>query len=217
MERVNLKAVKRESAGKSSAKKLRKDGMVPCIVYGEDAEPESIAVNLRELNKVYKGKFGQNTLIELNGEELVMGYQIETDAISQEIIHVDFLRVGKGKPVKAIVPLVLTGKAPGVRMGGILIQKRDEVTVEAVPSAIPEKIEVDISGLKVDDSFKLDELNVGEGVTVVHVGESTIVRVAAPKNAVIDEDEEEGAEEGEEGAEETTASAEDGENAGDEG
>ncbi|NBV42322.1 50S ribosomal protein L25, partial [bacterium] len=118
----------REEVGKNRSASLRSEGLVPATIYGDQKDPISVSVNPRDLIPVYRGPLGKNTVISLqvenNGQtstEEVISYKIDRDPISLEIKHVDFLRV-TDKPVRAEVALKLTGSAPGVKLGGMMMQ-----------------------------------------------------------------------------------------------
>ncbi len=162
MEQQVVVAQERDNLGKTATKLLRAKGLVPGTVYGASKDPISVTVEKRELIKVYRGPKGRNALISLqiNGgvTESVISYRIDRNPLSLEIEHVDFLRLDPSKPVKVVVPLKLVGVAPGVKLGGMMMQNFSSITISAVPSNIPECVEVDLSNLGVNQGIKVKSL-----------------------------------------------------------
>lgn len=201
-----LKTKERTHFGKSSAKKLRCQGLTPAVVYGEKKDPVHVILNPRDIERLFRNEEkGRNTLItlEIEGEkktqtESVMVYQIQKNAITQFIEHVDFIRVLEKTAIRAIVPVSLVGSAPGLKMGGVLIHKLREIVIKCLPQDIPVSFDVDMTQLKVDEFFKVKDLNLGD-ITIISNLDDTIVRIAAPRTVVEETDEESDSEDGEEG------------------
>ncbi|MFT5171618.1 MAG: large subunit ribosomal protein L25 [Candidatus Marinamargulisbacteria bacterium] len=211
METTRFEAKIRKEFKKNKVKKLRAEGFVPATVYGEKIEPISVTVNERDLIKLYKSEARKNILITLvmtdgdkRTEESVISYHVETDAITQRIIHVDFMKVIAKKPIQVVVRAVLDGVAPGAKMGGVLVHKLNELRISCLPSQIPTNIMIDVSGLMVGDFIRIKDIDTEGKFTILQAEDDTIVRLAAPRTAVemaaLDDDVESG-EEGAEGAE----------------
>lgn len=213
---VTLTAEPRSEHGSGPAGRLRRVGKVPAVVYGLDADPQSVAVGALELERILHGAGGANTLITLQldgGDALALARQIQRHPTRGDLIHVDFVRVRRDVAVSAEVPLQVEGDAPGARQGGMLEQLLFSVTVEAMPGKIPTEIVVDISGLELGDQLRIAELPVPDGVTLQHEDDQLVIQVAIPRGMA----EGEGAEgEGAEGeaAEGAPAEAGDGGDAG---
>jgi len=214
---VTLTAESRTEHGSGPAGRLRRTGKVPAVVYGLEADPKSVTVVSRELERILHGEGGANTLITLkvDGDDaLALARQIQRHPTRGDLVHVDFVRVRRDVAVSAEVPLQTEGDAPGVREGGLLEQLLFSVTVEAMPGNIPNSLTIDVSGLALGDQLHIGDLDVPAGVTLQHEDDELIVQVAIPRG--MDEGEEgegeegEGAEgEGGEGGGSADASAED--------
>ncbi len=199
MEQQVLSVTKRTEFKKGPAKKLRSEGMIPAIVYGH-TDPLPIAVNAREFSKKFK-VVTENTIITLKmGDQSmdVLVKAIDENIVKDEITHIDFYEFEKGKSLKTRVPVHLTGNSIGVKEGGSLEQKLNELEIECLPRDLPDAIQLDISHLAMGDSIHVKDIDALKGVKFLNMEEQTIVVVTAPKSeaAASDEDELE-AEEGE--------------------
>jgi large subunit ribosomal protein L25 len=184
--RNSLSARVRDGAGKGSARRLRAQGLVPAIVYGRHLEtPVHIAVDPIAVKKAIATPHKFNTLLtlKLDGqpERLVLLKDYQQDPLSREMLHADFIDVHENEQIKVNVPLVLTGRPVGVTEGGILSQNRREVEVYAMPSAIPEKIEADVSHMKIAQSMHINDVKLPEGVRVKSHVNYTIAVVSVPE------------------------------------
>lgn len=216
---VTLTAEPRSEHGSGPAGRLRRVGKVPAVVYGLEADPQSISVGALELERILHGASGANTLISLEleeGDALALARQIQRHPTRGDLIHVDFVRVRRDVAVSAEVPLHVEGEAPGAREGGMLEQLLFSVTVEAMPGNIPEAVVVDISGLGLGDQLRIAELPVPAGVTLQHEQDQLVVQVAIPRGMAEGAEGEEG-EEGAEGAGGESAPADGGGDGGDAG
>lgn len=187
MKQVTLNAFKREKTGKEAAKKLRKQGFIPAIVYGHNFNPLPISVKASELESIlYKHK-GETLLFNLdlaNGEggriqAILKEYQ--TDPVTDKIIHLDFVVVREGETVSIEVPIEFVGRPVGITKGGILEIFMDTLTIECVPSAIPDKIQVDIGNLDIGDVLHVRDIKIPEGVKVLDDLNETVVTIVAEK------------------------------------
>jgi len=184
--RSTLTARVRDGAGKGSARRLRSEGLVPAVVYGRHLEaPVHIAVDPVEVKKAITTPHRLNTLLSLKldgqPERLVLLKDYQQDPVSREMLHADFIDVRENEQIKVNVPLVLTGKPVGVTEGGILSQNRREIEVYAMPAAIPEKIDADVSHLKIAQSLHINEVKLPEGVRVKSHVNYTIAVVSVPE------------------------------------
>ncbi|HZW90287.1 MAG TPA: 50S ribosomal protein L25/general stress protein Ctc [Myxococcaceae bacterium] len=184
--RNTLAARVRDGAGKGSARRLRAQGLVPAVVYGRHLEtPVQIAVDPIEVKKAIATPHKFNTLLSLKldgqPERMVLLKDYQQDPVSREMLHADFIDVRENEQIKVNVPLVLTGKPVGVTEGGILSQSRRELEVFAMPAAIPEKIEADVSHLKIAQSLHINEVKLPQGVRVKSHVNFTIAVVSVPE------------------------------------
>lgn len=197
MEQVQLVAESRELPTKGKNRRLRNTGKLPAIVYGKGINAMPIAVDYREFGKII-ATHGSNVLITLKmlgGDQTVMVREIQKHPIKGELIHVDFMKVALDEKIETVVPIVFKGDAEGVRQGGVLQHQLRELTIKALPTRIPEHIEVDISGLKIGESLKVSSISVPDDLEVLNDGEEVIALVLAPKAAEEAEEPAEGAKE----------------------
>ncbi len=190
MHRYNIEVEKREKTGKGVARQLRRQGLIPGVVYGRDREPQALTVDPNDL----KGKLYSNAIIDLDidgEEETVMIKDFQKDVIKEEIIHVDFQHISMDETISITVPIKLVGDAPGVREGGVLQQLMREVDIEVLPTNIPDEIELDIDELTLSDSLEVGDLDVPEEVNVLNSPDDVIVTVVAPSEEIEEEEEEE--------------------------
>ena len=196
MAEQKLVASAREDSGKGVARKLRADGRVPAVLYGQGADPQPISVDARELyHLLHQG--GANVLVDLvvDGQEhLAMPREIQRDHIKGRYWHVDFLAVSRTQQITVNVPVRLVGESAGVKLGGVLEHHLWDVEVECLPTNVPEAIELDISALEIGDSIRVSELATPEGATILTNPEDSVVAVSQPQARDVDLEEEEAAE-----------------------
>ena len=190
MNRYSIEVEKREETGKGAARRIRRNGLIPGVIYGGKREPQALTVDPLDL----KGKIHSNAIIDLNidgEEETVMIKDFQKDVIKEEIIHVDFQKISMDETIHITVPIKLVGDAPGVREGGVLQQLMREVDIEVLPSDIPEELELNIDELTLSDSLEVGDLEIPEEVNVLNSLEDVIVTIVAPSEEVEEEEEEE--------------------------
>lgn len=196
MEEIVLQAEERPVSTGSYLFSLRKNKKVPGVVYGDNKENLHIAVQRKDLLSTIHGEAGLNTIISLkvnNSINRVLVHDIQRDILSGEIIHVDFYRIKLTEKIKVKVPIHLVGKAQGQEMGGVVDHIIREIEVECLPSNIPSKFDVDITGLKIGDTRTVNELPVLKEIALIAEPESIVVHVVAadkeePKPEVVLED-----------------------------
>ncbi|MGM0470880.1 MAG: 50S ribosomal protein L25 [Bacillota bacterium] len=190
MERLKLDVDLRDETGTGTARRLREQGLVPGVVYGQGQEPINLKLDARDLSDVVGG----NAIIDLNvdGEEkTVMVKDLQKDAITNEFLHVDFHQIALDEPIEVEVPVKLDGIAQGVREGGVLQQTLREVAVRCLPTDIPENVRLDISELEVGESLHVEDLEIDDEVEFVTNTDDVIATVVAPTELDLDEEEEE--------------------------
>lgn len=202
MKTIDIIGYKRTDFSKSSTKKLREDGMVPCVLYGaEDHVSFNAPVYL--FNNLVNTPDVAFVNVDVEGKEYRCILQdIQYHPVSDMIIHADFRELTAGKKVKMEIPIKLIGTAPGVMEGGVLVRKLRQATIKALPKNMPEVIELDISGLSLGDSLKVKDLDVGAG-EILNSERITVTSVEVPRalRGKSEEEEELEGEEGEEGEE----------------
>lgn len=182
MEHKTLSAELRKEFGKGPSRRYRSEGKIPAVVYGH--ENRSVTVDAREFSKKFK-TISENTIITLslgkeNLEVLIKDY--DENIVTSTIEHIDFLEVEKDKKVKTHVPVVLKGNAPGVKEGGVLVQKISEMEVECLPQNLPEQITVDISALQTGHSIHVKDIAAITGVIFIAGANDTVVVVNHSKS-----------------------------------
>jgi large subunit ribosomal protein L25 len=169
-ETIELKAAARKGAGKSAARALRREGRVPAIIYGEKQDPEPVSVEYRQLLKHFQtGHFLSHVItLDLDGRKArVLPREVQLDRVRDFPIHVDFLRVGRHAKIDVAVAVRFVNEvaSPGLKRGGVLNIVEHEVELSCPPDAIPDFIEVDLSGLEIGDSVHISHIPLPKGVT----------------------------------------------------
>lgn len=189
MEKVILKSAVRTGTGKKVAKDLRKQNMIPAVVYKGGKEALALQLSRDDIRDALHTKAGENVIItlEISGDakmkdKTVLIKEIQREPIKNNILHVDFNEISLTETLKVNVPLATHGEAIGVKKdGGVLDHVMWEVQVECLPTAIPEKIEVDISNLNIGDAVYIKNITVPEGVKLLNDPELIAMIVKPPK------------------------------------
>ena len=212
MQIVNLEVAKRTEFGKSNTKRIKAQGFIPAVIYGEKMIPVNIIIERAKLEAIYR-KTGKNTLIKLlikeekqTSEETVLTHITDIDPLSRKYIHIDFQKVNMKKKIHTTIPIRCIGEAIGVKRGGILIHNLDQLDITCLPTNIPKYVEINIEELTIGDSIRASELKLDEEVELETVAEEVVVAIEAPKVEEVEEATEEEAAP-EEGAGEAVAEA----------
>ena len=188
MAKVELKASKREEIGKKT-KKIRAQGLVPAVVYGRKFKATPVSVDLKEFSKkVLHSEAGLNLIFTLKLSEdgkgksvPVITYKIQRNPLTDEIIHLDFMNVIMDEEIKTKVPVELVGLPMGVKEGeGVLVHGQREVEVKCLPGDIPDKFEIDVSGLEINHSLYVSDLKVSKKVEILAPATEMIATVSPP-------------------------------------
>ena len=205
-ERVKLEVQVRDARGSAEVRRLRKEGLIPGVIYGGGNDPAAISVPERTLRKALTGSGGLHAILDVvvdgadgNAARPAILKDYQQDVITGRVTHIDLHQVRLDRPIQASVVIQLIGESAGVKEGGVLSQVTREITVEALPMEIPEHIDADVSEMLVGDTLRLADVRPIEGVTFLDDLEGTVLAsVSAP--TVFEEPEVE-VEEGEEGEE----------------
>ena len=186
MKSVSIECSPREKTGKTAVKNLRKSEMVPCILYG-GKDNVAFSANVKEFKKiVYTPEvFIINLNIDGNEHQAVMK-EIQFHPVTDEILHVDFMKLEEGKPVVIDIPVKLTGVAPGVKQGGKLFTKVRTLQVKGKPSDLPDSIDVDINKLDLGKSIKVGELKM-KNIEILNAKNTVIASVKITRQVAIEE------------------------------
>jgi large subunit ribosomal protein L25 len=182
-----LEAISRDTSGKNEARRTRRDGKVPSVLYGGDGgRATSIAVDPRALLKILHSESGQNTLISLKlagaGETRVLVKDFQLDPITHHLLHADFYRIAMDKVLQVTIPVVVRGEPKGVKQqGGVLEFIRREIEIECLPGDIPEHIEIDVSELMLHQGIRVREVPIDPKWKPLTEGDAMLLHIIMPK------------------------------------
>ena len=206
---TTISASERERVGKGSARAARRAGLVPAVIYGNKKDPVGITMEAREITKIVHqpGIFGRLLEIDVAGtKSTVLTRDIQFHPVSDVVMHLDFLRVSQSATVAVAVPVefINEDKCPGIKIGGVLNVVRYEVELSCPATAIPEKITINLDGVKIGDSIHISAIPLPEGVSpTITDRDFTVATLASPGGGVKNEDDEDAAEGEEADAEES--------------
>jgi len=183
-ETTTLTVAPRAAEGSRANRRLRREGLVPGVVYGGEGEPLAFQVEARTLRQALAhGGAVISLTVEGEGATPVVLKDQQRHPVTGDTMHVDLLRVDLRQRIAATVVLELTGTddAPGVKAGGVLEQVTRELNIEALPNEIPDTIQHDVSAAEIGDTITLDAVSVPAGVTLLDDVETVIVTVTPPR------------------------------------
>ncbi|MBR9812766.1 50S ribosomal protein L25/general stress protein Ctc [bacterium] len=195
-----VKATSRTAQGTSASRRLRREGKVPTILYGGGVAPQMLAVDQNELlhHLDHEAFYSHILKVEVDGEQQqAVLKDVQRHPSKPRLLHMDLMRIVAGQKIRMTVPLHFTGEklAPGIKdEGGVLDRVRSELEIECLPKDLPEFIEVDVSGLSLNESIHLEELTLPEGIisiALMHEENWTVCAVHMPRALVEETDEDE--------------------------
>lgn len=186
MAQAELNVTLRERVGKGGARTLRRQALLPAVVYGKGMEPCAITVEPKQLQVAIDTEAGWNTLFTLKGEgvfddKIVILKDMDLDPIRREPLHADFQAIDIHQAVHVLVPLHPVGKSEGEKLGGNLQVIRHELEVSCLPTAIPDAIEVDVTALMIGDVLHVNDIVLPVGVKALHDVNFTVITVTGRK------------------------------------
>jgi large subunit ribosomal protein L25 len=195
VEQVILAAELREDTGKSFNKKLRRQGMVPAVVYKAKKPSTNIQVKVSDFSKALKTSAGENVVIKLDiksdskkDERTVIIKEIQHEPLKGDVLHIDFNQISLTEVMKFNVPVIAKGEAVGVKVDeGVLSHVVRELEVECLPTDIPESFEVDVTEMKIGDAIKASDIKIPEGIKLLTDPEAVLVTVEPPIKEVVAE------------------------------
>jgi len=191
MNQMTLKAIPRETSSRGELKKLRRSGRIPGVVYGKsEMEPMPIAVEAKDLQTVLRTHPHAVMNLEVAGfgKRSVLLTDVQRDAMSGEVRHIDFHKINMNESIKAPVRLEVSGKAAGEKEGGMLQFVLHELEVECLPSALPESIVMDVSALQVGDNLTVADLALPAGVKALQDPDTVVAAVLAPQKEISEDE-----------------------------
>src|SRR5438093_8424793 len=184
---ATLEATTRETFGKNEARRTRREGRVPAVLYGGDGKGATpIAVPPKALLKILHSDSGQNTLIALKlagaSDTRVLVKDFQIDPVTHEVLHADFYRIAMDRVLQVTIPVTVHGEPKGVKQqGGILEFIRREIVIECLPADIPEHVDVDVSELMLHQGVRVRDIATSPKWKPVTEGEAMLVHVIMPK------------------------------------
>jgi large subunit ribosomal protein L25 len=186
MEEIRIKAETRTERGKGPARRMRRQGTIPAILYGRDVQPVALTISSKDWRRL-ETHARSNAVIKMElteggaaQERPVMIKNVQKAPVDQKVLHVDFLQISMERAVQVEVPIHLTGAAAGVVKGGVVEQHLRTVMIESLPGQIPEKIDVDISALEIGDSIHIREISL-PGVKLLDPPDVAVVGITPPE------------------------------------
>ncbi len=213
---ISFTAEKRERAGKGVARALRREGLVPAVIYGDNKDPEGISLSRKDFTKLYNTGRLMSTLldIEVDGKKTrVLTRDLQLHPVRDDIMHADFLRLSKGTKIAVEVQVVFLNEdtCPGLKTGGVLNVVRYSVELNCPADSIPDSIEVDLAEVNMGDSVHISDITLPDGVVpVISDRDFTIATIAVPAGGASDDSESDGEEGDEETSEDAATEDEDG-------
>jgi len=195
-ERIRLEVEEREARGTRASRRLRREGLVPGVLYGQGKAPHAICVPERELRRALTGSGGLHAILDvvLNGQKtarpaVLKDYQ--QDPRKGRVTHVDLQEVRLDEPIQAQVVVQLVGEPAGVTEGGVLSQIQREITVQALPMEIPEHLDLDVGAMGIGDTLRLSDLPPQPGVTFLDDPDETVLATVTMPTRVVEPEVEE--------------------------
>ncbi len=188
MELVPMKVDTREQTGKGPARRMRREGLIPAVVYGLGRETVCLSIPQRTFERLYHRSEGANVLIDLEvpGEEreeavAAMVKEVQRDPVTRALLSVDLQWVSLREEIEVEVPIEVIGEAPGVKDdGGVVQQQLHTVTVSCLPTQIPEHIVATIDGMHIGDALFISDLPEMKGVTYIPEADEVVLTIAPP-------------------------------------
>lgn len=180
-----LKATARPRAGKGAARAARREGLVPAVIYGGNQPPLTIALPFKDVNqRIYAGHFLSTVFeIDVDGTKIrAIPRDYQLDVVRDTPLHVDFLRVVAGSTIRVDIPVHVRGQdqSPGVKAGGVVNLIHHTIEVTCPPDAIPDGIDVDITGTNIGDTIHVSQITMPAGVKPTDKSDFTVVSIATP-------------------------------------
>jgi len=189
MAEISITAKSRDERGKNAARRIRREGLIPAVVYGGKDDNVAVAVDPKALLKVPRSEAGRNTILrlEIGGKgatnAILKSWQV--DPVREHFLHADFYRIAMDVAIRVTVPVMAKGEARGVKVdAGILELVLREIEVECLPGDIPERIEIDVTDLGINDALRVSDIPAIANVKVLESPDQVVVHVVSVKEEV---------------------------------
>lgn len=186
MKQVQMEATLRTELKKNAMNRLRDEGMVPAVLYGQGEEAVALQLVAKDFDKMLSTN-GINVLVQLKMEgesakdETVMVKSLQRHPLTSKVLHIDFLKISMDKPLETVIPVKVIGTAPGTKEGGMLQLIHRELHIKSLPSVIPSTLDIDVSELHIGDSLAVKDIKVVEGIEICTDAKEAVVHIVAPR------------------------------------
>ena len=204
MATLRLSAETRSDTGKGVAKKMRRAGRIPAILYGRGQEGVSLSLGNKEVSHLLANPGAMTNVLELeitdsgkSSKKNILVKKIQKHPFREEVLHMDLLEIALDQKISVMVPIELAGESKGVKMGGILEMKRREREITSLPNQIPDTIVIDITELQIGDAVHVEDITPPDGAQISFESNFTVLSVVAPAAEIEEEEAEEEEAEGE--------------------
>jgi large subunit ribosomal protein L25 len=190
MAEIVVNAKTRADRGKNAARRLRREGFVPGVVYGGKGENIAVAVDPKALQKVLRSEAGRNSILKLDitdeGATNAIMKSWQVDPIKEKFLHVDFYRIAMDVAIRVTVPIHVVGEARGVKVdAGILELILRQIEVECLPGDIPERIDLNVADLGINEALRVSDLIAPAKVKILEAADQVVVHIVSVKEEVV--------------------------------
>jgi large subunit ribosomal protein L25 len=184
MMNIVVKTEKRQGLGSNASRRLRAQGFVPAVLYGESLESTPLVLSKKDIVQILRLESGENTIfkVEVGADAYdAMIKDMQVDPATDELLHIDLIRISMDKPIRVTVPVVHRGEPVGVKTeGGFIDFATREVEIECLPRDIPESLSIDISELHINQSFKVEGMAVPAGIKILTEPNTVLLLISLP-------------------------------------
>jgi large subunit ribosomal protein L25 len=186
LEIFDLKTTQRNTLGKGSARALRRQGLIPAVLYGPKRESIPLNISTLDLDKIYKASGTEQVILNLKIENsgiqdaTAVVKEVQVSPVTGQYLHIDFYEISLNEEITVNVPVEVTGRSKGVERGGFLQVVRHQLEISCLPTDMPDKIEVDVTSLDIGDSIHIGDIDVKDKVRVSGDTGLTVVTVVPP-------------------------------------
>lgn len=198
-EKMDVLSRTKDDISKNAARRLRREGFIPAVVYGLDEDPINVKFDIKDFKSILRGKGLSNLILDLylkddkkSKKETVIVKEVQRDPISREFVHLDFFRIEMKKEVETTVSIQILNEelAPGIKEeGGVLQYENREIHISCLPMDIPEFIEYDVKELNMGDAVRVSDLEVDEKIRILNDPEDLVVSIIPPTHLIEEEEE----------------------------